>query len=139
MRIRNILSEPYTKINFIFTGIILLVFIYSGIFSANGIKHPIESACIQKDNKKCVSTGLSRSFSEIVRLNFDKAKKYNINGILVFLFFFIQFFLRILFSFFYIKKIFSEKSIIFIDVIVSIILFSLTFKNLIFWFTKQLI
>ncbi|MBE9467554.1 MAG: DUF2752 domain-containing protein [Bacteroidetes bacterium] len=133
MNIRQILSESYNKINFIFTGIILLGFIYSGIFSANGIKHPIKFRCAEIYNKPCVSTGLSRSFSEIVRLNFHKAKEYNSNGIAIFLFFFIQFFLRIIVSFIYISKIISEKKLILLDVGISIILFIFTFHNLIFW------
>ena len=132
MKIRKFLSEPYNKINFIFAGIILLIFIYSGIFSTNGIKHPIKSACIETYRKPCVSTGLSRSFSEIVRLNFRKASEYNKNGISVFLFFFIQFFLRIIISFIYTKNIISKKSLIFIDICISIILFIFTFRNLIF-------
>ena len=139
MKIRNILSEPYTKINIIFTGIILLVFIYSGIFSSNGIKYPIKSACAEKYNKPCVSTGLSRSFSEIIRLNFNKASEYNSNGILIFLFFFIQFFLRIFLFFLYSKKKFNNKSIILIDVLISISLFFYTFKNLIFSVVNKLI
>lgn len=133
MKIRKFFSEPYNKINLIFTGIIMLVFIYSGIFSANGLKYPIKSACAEIYHRPCASTGLSRSFSEIVRCNFNKAKKYNKNGITVFLFFFIQFFLRIIVSFIYSTNILPKKIIIYADICISIILFIITFRSLIFF------
>ena len=139
MKIRKFFSEAYNKINIIFTGIILLVFIYSGIFSSNGIKHPIKSVYAQKYYKPIVSTGLSRSFSEIIRLNFNKAREFNRNGILVFFFFFIQFFLRIIFSFLYSKTIFSEKTVILTDGLISAFLFFFTFRNLIFSVVNRLI
>ncbi|PLX13506.1 MAG: hypothetical protein C0597_11600, partial [Marinilabiliales bacterium] len=79
----SFLSEPYHIINSIFAGIIMLIFIYSGIFSAEKNNHPIKSSCAEIQGHPCKSEGLSRSFSEIVRLRFDTAKFYNENGIRV--------------------------------------------------------
>jgi len=93
LRIR--LKSSYQLINLIFTGIILLVFLYSGIFSPQEANHPIPSSSSLVFGKKTPSTGLSRAFSEIVRLNFNKAKSYNPYSLEVFFFFFVQFFLRI--------------------------------------------
>ena len=42
---RSLGSEPYHIINLSFAGIILLIFIYSGIFSAEKNNYPIKSAC----------------------------------------------------------------------------------------------
>ncbi|OFX27872.1 MAG: hypothetical protein A2X08_04155 [Bacteroidetes bacterium GWA2_32_17] len=126
-------SESYIIINIIFAGIILLVIIYSGIFSAQKANHPISSYC---PNQPCASTGLSRSFSEIVRFKFESAKKYNSNGLAIFLFFFIQFWLRILFSIIYHKNKTSFKTIIITDSTISLILFFFAFKNFIILMLK---
>jgi|SRR6056297_1110913 len=92
------INNSYHIINFIFAGIILLVFIYSGIFSAQKENHPIPSNSGLIYGKTTPSTGLSRAFSEIVRLNFHKAKEYNEHSVDVFMFFFLQFFLRLGFT-----------------------------------------
>jgi len=119
-------SKSYILINFFFAVIILMIFVYSAIFSAQKNNHPIPSFC---PHEPCASTGLSRSFSEIIRLNFDSAKKFNINGIRIFLFFLIQLFLRVMFSLLYYKS--SKNKVILIDSIVSLSLFFITFKNFI--------
>ena len=71
-----------------------MIFIYSGIFSAEKENHPIKSACKTITGEPCKSTGLSRSFSEIVRFKFESAKSYNKFSIKIFLFFLIQLFFQ---------------------------------------------
>ena len=115
----SIQKEPYHIINLCFAGIFFLIFIYSGIFSAKKENHPIKSACESITGKSCKSVGLSRSFSEIVRFKFASAKYYNKNGIKVFLFFLIQFFLRFTVSFFLYIRIFKQKHILVLDSIFS--------------------
>jgi len=88
-------NKPYQIINIIFAGIIILLFIYSGIFSVRKENHPIPSNSELIFGKKTPSTGLSRAFSEIVRFDFKSAKRYNPHSIKIFIFFFVQFFLRI--------------------------------------------
>ena len=74
-------KEPYHILNICFAGIIILIFIYSGIFSVEKNNHPIKSACATVEGHPCKSEGLSRSFSEIVRFRFESAKSYNKYGI----------------------------------------------------------
>ncbi|MBI9068057.1 MAG: DUF2752 domain-containing protein [Salinivirgaceae bacterium] len=123
----KIKNNPYVIINLIFAGIIILIIIYSGIFSATGILHPIKS--IQK--QEVVSTGLSRAFSEIVRFNFSKAIEYNPFSISIFLFFFIQLFLRLSFSYLLLSTPISKKLLIYSDVLVSVLLFLWAFSKFI--------
>jgi hypothetical protein len=127
-------SDSYITINIIFAGIIFLIFIYSGIFSAENDKHFIKSACIEITRKPCKSIGLSRSFSEIVRLDFKSAEKYNPYGLKVFTFFFVQFILRFGVTFLIAKDFFKREKILYVDVVVSILLFLLTFADFLkFW------
>lgn len=124
-------KEPYHIINLCFAGIIILIFIYSGIFSAEKDNHPIKSTCEILTGQPCESTGLSRSFSEIVRFKFESAKSYNKYGIRVFLFFLIQFFLRIISSVILQFKVLKQKQHIFIDSLLSVGLYIYCFWNLI--------
>jgi len=123
-------KKPYNIINLIFAGIILAILVYSGIFSSENGNHPVK--CIYEEilGRPCPTCGLSNSFSEIVRGNFEKARLYNENGIPVFLFFLLQFILRIITSLIYQKKIIPVKVLVFTDVSISVILFLTTFKNL---------
>ncbi|HBF87547.1 MAG TPA: hypothetical protein DDX39_02805 [Bacteroidales bacterium] len=124
---KNFFSHPYLLINIIFAGVIILIFIYSGIFSAQENNHPIKCPHYELTGKQCPSCGISRSFSEIVRLKFESAQTYNQNGIGVFLFFFIQLGMRIGFGLLTIIYSSKKRTLIFIDSFVSIILFLWTF------------
>jgi len=128
---QNKYKEPYILINLIFAGIIILIFIYSGIFSESN-EHPIKCVHFEKTGIPCETCGLSRSFSEIVRFDFESAKDFNRNGIPLFLFFLFQLILRLLFSLIFIKNLIKRRNLIIIDSIVSIALFIITFKNLIY-------
>jgi len=124
---KELFINNYKIINLLFAGIFGMVFLYSGIFSAQKNNHPIPSACVIKP---CASTGLSRAFSEIVRLNFNSAKKYNKNAISIFIFFLIQFILR-----FIIIKLLNKnnvKTLLFYDITFSIIFYIYSFSGLIF-------
>lgn len=125
-------NKPYQIINIIFAGIIILLFIYSGIFSARKENHPIPSNSGLVFGKKTPSTGLSRAFSEIVRFNFKNAKRYNPHSIMVFMFFFIQFFLRI--GFFWLSLNMKKKKLnqlIVLDSSFSIVLLLYCFLDII--------
>ena len=79
----------------ILTGlIIVLVFIYSGIFGTGDDYYPVECAHVSFYGEDCPTCGLSRSFSEMVRGNFSSASEYNRNGPLLFTFFVSQLFMR---------------------------------------------
>lgn len=120
-------NKPYLFINLIIAGIILLLIIYSGIFSANGMAYPIKSATIQPT----ISTGLSRAFSEIVRFNFSAATVYNPYAISIFLFFFIQLILRFIISFLLFSTRISTKFLLITDILVSILIFLKSYYNFI--------
>jgi len=127
-------DQPYNKVNLIFAGIIILIFFYSTIFSPEKDNYPV--GCIHETllGKPCPTCGLSHSFSEIIRGNFAEAKKLNRNGILIFLFFLIQLILRSGITFLNQKKIFSLKTILYVDVICSLLLFIFCFRRLLpFW------
>ena len=79
----------------------------------------------------CQTCGLSRSFSEIVNLNFDQAKSHSQYGIPIFLFFLIQLIIRLGISVILLTDIISKKMISIMDAIISLILFFICFKDLI--------
>lgn len=124
-------KEPYHSINLSFAGIIILIFIYSGIFSAEKNNHPIKSACANVDGHPCKSEGLSRSFSEIVRFKFESAKSYNKFGLQIFSFFLVQLFLRISTSILIYNKIISQNKLVILDSIISVCLYGYCFWGLI--------
>lgn len=132
INIGSLSKEPYHIINLCFAGIILLIFMYSGIFSADKNNYPIKSACEIIKGEPCPSTGLSRSFSEIVRFKFNSAKEYNKYGLSVFAFFLIQFILRALISILIIFKKIRINKIVMFDSILSVCLYVYCFKGILF-------
>ncbi|MFH2141664.1 MAG: DUF2752 domain-containing protein [Bacteroidota bacterium] len=128
------ISKPYIIINFAFAGIIILIMLYSGIFSADSEDHPIECIHYKISGEKCETCGISRGFSEIVRFRFEEALEFNRNSILLFLFFSIQFIMRIVVSVIYLKRVINHVILVVADASISIILFVITFKNLLFNF-----
>jgi hypothetical protein len=126
-------NRSYLAINLIFIVLLAFLFGYSLIFSAHADNHPIPSFYTGITGEESISSGLSRSFSDIIRGNFESANEYNIYGMRVFLFFFIQFFLRFLFSFFYIYVAAVRRYIVLADSIVSIVLLITCFWPFIVW------
>lgn len=126
------MENPYRTINYIFAGIIFSVFLYSAVFSPEKSNHPIPSLHQLISGEDTNSSGLSRGFSSIIRLRFDQARAYNQYSIQVFLFFLIQFFLRLFFTLIYptVEKIGVQIAVIF-DSIISGVMFLLFFEP--FW------
>jgi len=129
--------EPYLQINLILTGVILLVFAYSGFFSPAGDNYPVVCIHEKLTGEPCVSCGLSHSFSLIVRGRISEAYEWNIYGLRVFIFFAAQLLMRILFSVFYIKYPDYGKQLITYDIAVSIMLFLVSFLPYIEWIFHQ--
>jgi hypothetical protein len=135
------IDEPYLLSNLIFAGVIVLVIVYSGIFSPDKNDYPV--VCIHQKitGEPCFSCGLSHSFSLIVRGRIHEAYEWNIFGLRVFLFFMLQLTLRIGFSAYYIKFTDSRKQLIILDSIGSGILFLITFwpflENIVKGFIEQ--
>jgi len=115
---KNILQTPYLAVNAIFSIIIILVIAYSAYFPATSNDYFISSNCLDIPEFPCLSRGLSRSFSEIVRLNFANANAYNPLGIKLFVLILTQFIFRIMFSFIYLKT--NSKKTITLDLLLSI-------------------
>jgi hypothetical protein len=131
--------EPYLQINLIFTGVILIVFAYSGFFSPARDNYPVVCIHEKLTGEPCVSCGLSHSFSLIVRGRISEAYEWNIYGLRVFIFFAAQLLMRILFSVFYIKYPDSGKQLITYDIAVSIMLFLVSFLPYIEWIFRSLL
>jgi hypothetical protein len=85
---------PYRVLNWIFLSVLILILAYSASFSPENKNYIIPSGARMFTSKPVPSTGLSRSFSAIVRFRFEDARQFNPHGIRIFLFFFIQLFMR---------------------------------------------
>lgn len=117
--LRHILSNPYVQTNIFLAGAIVAILIYSGIFSATG-DYPIHSYYELVTGKVAPSSGLSRAFSEIVRLNIDRALAFNPYSIRIFCFFAIQLILRITLSILATAKSSHANKIIGADILFSL-------------------
>lgn len=121
-------NDSYQVINLIFMGIIILVFIYSAIFSPERNNYPIKSSYDSITDKTSISTGLSHGFSAIIRGRFQEAVNFNPHSIRLFSFFVMQFFMRIVILS-YIKRIKKDErlGVVTVDGIISSTLFLLYF------------
>ena len=126
----NQIRTPYLIINYILAGIILLVFLYSGIFSAGKDNYPLPSFYEEITGESSPSSGLSKSFSEIIRGNFEAASSYNESGFLIFTFFLVQLILRMAVSLILIRGIMPDKWLARADIIFSTSLFIYCFWDM---------
>jgi hypothetical protein len=129
LRRQRIPSRPYYIVNIFLAGIIMMVFIYSGLFSAKEKNHPVPSFYEKITGKPAPSSGLSRAFSEIVRGDLDAAREYNRESLLIFSFFFIQFVQRIFVTLLLYKRILRTQFLLSADLATSILLFLFCFKG----------
>jgi hypothetical protein len=106
-----------------------MIFLYSALFQEDN--HPIPALLTEVTGEVPPSKGLSSSFSEIVRGNFDYAYVYNPYGIRVFSFFALQILLRLFFSIMIRLKFFGIKYVLLSDITLSIVLFAWCFAPLI--------
>jgi len=130
------LSEPYPIINIALAGVILLILIYSGIYSPDANSYPV--ACIHEKitGEECVSCGLSHSFSLILRGRIEEAYNWNSYGMRIFLFFAGQLIMRIFFSKIYINHPESGKQLIIYDIAGSSALFLAAFMPFLIYIFK---
>ncbi len=130
------LGEPYLIINIFLAGVIMLIMIYSGIFSPDNNSYPVECVHEKLTGEPCVSCGLSHSFSLILRGRLDEAYQWNIYGMRIFLFFASQLLMRIVFSRLYIRYPETRKQLILFDIIGSSVIFLIAFMPFIVWIFK---
>ncbi|MBN1413605.1 MAG: hypothetical protein JW973_00785 [Bacteroidales bacterium] len=124
--LRTFISFPYIIINCIFIFILLGILVYSALFSAAENNYPLHSSLEILHEDADISSGLSHSFSEIVRGHFDSAREYNKYGLQIFLFFFLQLILRPVFTFLYMRH-HQTGLLIHLDAGISVIFFVLCF------------
>ena len=123
------MKKPYLIINLILAGLVLLIFIYSAVFSAEKDNHLLPSMYEEITGKTSPSSGMSRAFSEIIRGNFDQAARYNPDGIPVFAFFLVQGILRLLVSLLLLRSVFRPGNLVIADAILSSALFLYCFSG----------
>jgi hypothetical protein len=135
---RTWIFDPYPKINLILAGIILGILVYSGIFSARKDHYPIPSFYEKATGNTSPSHGLSKSFSEMVRLRLRSAREYNREGPLIFSFFMIQMVMRMMAIGIVALRRSWQRQVILIDVSLSILLFLFCFRHYIGVFFRML-
>jgi Protein of unknown function (DUF2752) len=123
----GIRSHPYLIVNLVFAGVILLVMVYSGIFSPDKNNYPIICMHEKLTGIPCSSCGLSHSFSLIIRGRIGEAYQWNIYGMRVFLFFVSQLLMRIVFSVIYNRDENIRKYLIWYDIAGSVLIFAIAF------------
>lgn len=127
MNIKMGLREPYLMVNTALAGVIIIIMIYSGIFSPETNNYPVECVHEKVTGQQCVSCGLSHSFSLIIRGKIYEAYAWNSYGLRIFLFFAGQLIMRILFSKIYLARPDSRKQLIIYDIAGSSVLFLIAF------------
>ena len=121
--------RSYQLINIIIAGVIVMIIIYSGIFSPVKNNYPVKCVHEKFTGMPCPSCGLSHSFSYIVRGDFDRASDLNIYGMRVFLFFLFQLILRGS-NFIYLKRNpLNIRTVGLLDISLSVISFFLGFSQ----------
>lgn len=133
VRLRN---EPYLIINISLAGIILLIMLYSGIFSPEKNAYPVKCIHEELTGQPCVSCGLSHSFSLIVRGRLEEAYNWNIYGMRVFIFFAAQFIMRMLFSSIYMKHAGARRQLVSYDIAASVTIFLISFWHFFAWIIR---
>ena len=96
-----------------------MIFIYSGVFSPVKANHLFPSFYQEITGKETISTGLSRAFSYILRGNTGLARQINPYSFRIFLFFFVQFLMRIAAVILLIKFQKLKQEIITTDILIS--------------------
>ena len=129
-------KEPYLIFNIALAGVIMLIMIYSGIFSPDKNDYPVVCIHEKLTGEPCVSCGLSHSFSLILRGRIDEAYQWNQNGMRIFIFFAAQFLMRSVFSGAYLNHPDSRKQLIYYDIIGSSLLFLTAFMPFLIYIFK---
>jgi hypothetical protein len=133
------LKNSYSIINLAIIGIILSIIIYSLLYSAEGRQHPIPSGTVMLSGQSSPSTGLSRSFSEIVRFDFRQAGQYNPYGIRIFMFFLIQLVMRVLALTIVLRGESGHYRVLIItDISLSVMLFLVCFQPFLLYLIRQI-
>jgi hypothetical protein len=129
----SVLRDPYPVINILLAGVILMIMVYSGIFSPVKDNYPVICVHEKLTGQPCASCGLSHSFSLILRGQADEAAEWNPNGPRVFIFFVAQLVLRFAFTVYYLKFPVNRKALIITDSAGSGVMFLIAFWPFLKW------
>jgi hypothetical protein len=112
-------TDAYFTVNIILAGVILLIMGYSVFYSPDKDNYPI--VCIHEKitGQPCPSCGLSHAFSLIVRGRFDEALMWNHYSIKVFIFFVIQFLMRLGLAAFLFRRRLKTRVVQYVDSSIS--------------------
>ena len=121
--------RSYLIVNIILAGLIIAIFIYSGLFSAPEADHPVPSFYEGITGETSPSAGMSRAFSELVRGRLDSARAYNRDSPLIFAFFLIQLLQRAVIILLQLRMSIHAKVLIISDIILSLVIFLYCFKG----------
>lgn len=128
--------RSYRIINNIFAGIVVVIIIYSGLFSPVTNNYPVSCVHEQITGMSCPSCGLSHSFSYILRGEIREAVKWNDYGPRVFLFFIFQLVLRVSNTISLYRFPGEWKKILYADISLSLISFVLGFSQFVVYNLK---
>jgi len=129
-------AGSYKLINYIFAGIIVCIFIYSGIFSPLSNNYPVQCVHERLSGVPCPSCGISHSFSYIVRGNIKEALEWNAYGPRVFLFFLFQLFLRISNNIFLMRNPQKLRQLTIFDICLSLVSVGLGFSQFVVYYVS---
>ncbi len=132
---RTVNTKPYFVINLVFAIIIAGVFLYAVVHHPEKSDYPVKSSYETVTGEHTISTGLSRSFSSIMRLDLSSAKSYNPYGIQIFMYFLVQLVLRLAILFLVLRQGFiHHRMLILADSFQAAALFVICFwPFLVFW------
>lgn len=122
-------APAHVSISWVFLILIGIVLCYSYFFYPNA--HPIDCFIKMRTGRNCPSCGFSRAFSYFMHMKITEGKQYNHFAWPVFLFFIMQFFMRLFVVIHYFiahKKL--PAAIVKSDVLISISAFLLAFLPL---------
>jgi len=126
--------QPYQIVNIIFMVMILSIFTYSAVFPPDESQYPLPSFYNRHMTQLSPTTGLSHSFSALIRGQFRLAQEWNPFGIPLFLFFLIQLILRGVVFISLQRQTIPHKKLLVTDIILSSALFICCYgKLLLFW------
>jgi hypothetical protein len=130
--------KVYISINLIFGGILLCIFLYAELFNSMGSNETIHCVHQSITGNPCPTCGVSRGFSAIMHLDFKQANIYNPFVLRYFLFFLIQLVFRILIIMLLTRETLSWQAIHWVDIVLSLLLFLFSFRNLLVYLVSGL-
>jgi hypothetical protein len=128
---KNDVKRAYRVLNLVLALVLSGVFVYAALFPPEG-GHPIPSGSQVFFNTTSPTTGLSRSFSALIRFDYATAVTYNPLGPRIFNFFLFQLCIRIFLLLLLPRYSHSLRILYIPDIILSTLLFFVVFWPLIY-------